>query len=70
MVLIGCAQGQQCAPITTLPVAYANEAGCLDARAEIVAASSDLGFDRVIAECRRQPPTLSHQTESGPVPSA
>ena len=49
MVLIGCAQGQQCAPIATLPVAYRNEALCLAARGDIVAASSDLSDDRVFA---------------------
>ncbi len=53
MVLIGCSNGgQQCTPIATLPSAYRSEATCLGARAEIVAASSELGFDRVIAECR------------------
>lgn len=55
MILVGCSNaGDQCAPIATMPVAYRSEAGCLAARADIVAASSGLGYDRVIANCRRQ----------------
>ena len=57
MTLIGCTTGgHQCAPIATLPVAYQSEVSCLAARADIVAASSGLGYDRVIANCRRQGP--------------
>lgn len=55
MVLIGCAQGGvQCAPIATMPVAFRDQASCLEARADMVAASSGLGYARVTAECRRQ----------------
>jgi hypothetical protein len=61
MVLVGCAQGQQCATIATLPVAYRDETGCLAARSEMVAASSDLGFERVFAECRKQARAGSRQ---------
>ena len=34
-----------------MPVAYASEASCMDARAEILSLSSDLSFARVVAEC-------------------
>ena len=54
MVLIGCAQGQTCAPVMTLPVAYQNRASCLADRADMVAAIAGQGYDRVIAECREQ----------------
>jgi hypothetical protein len=70
MVLSGCAQGQNCAPIATLPVAYRSEASCLAARGDIVAASAELGFDRVIAECRPHAPTASRKGEAGPAPTA
>lgn len=54
MVLMGCGSGQvSCAPIATLPVAYASEASCLQSRGEILRASGDLGYGRVVAECRR-----------------
>lgn len=68
MVLIGCAQGNACTPIATLPAAYSNEAQCLAARAEIVAASSGAGFDRVFAECRAR--AHSRQTSAAPRPTA
>lgn len=55
MVLIGCAQGgDQCTPIATMPIAYRSAASCMSARSEMVAATSDLGYDRVVAECRPQ----------------
>ena len=55
MILMGCTNGaHQCAPIATMPVAYQSEASCIAARADIVAASGGLGYDRVIANCRRQ----------------
>ncbi len=55
MVLIGCAQAtDQCAPIATLPIAYRSGVSCLDARAGMVAATGDLGYARIIAECRPQ----------------
>lgn len=54
MILLGCTNGGQCAPISTLPVAYQSEALCLADRADIVAASSGFGYDRVIADCRMQ----------------
>jgi len=55
MILVGCTNGgTQCAPISTLPVAYQSEVSCLAARAEIIAASAGLGYDKVIANCRRQ----------------
>lgn len=58
MVLIGCAQGgQQCSPIATLPIAYRSAASCMDARSDMVAATADLGYARVIAECRPQAST-------------
>ena len=57
MILLGCTNGgNQCAPISTLPVAYQSEALCLAARADMVAASTGLGYDRVVANCRRQDP--------------
>ena len=62
MVLIGCANGQECAPVMTLPVAYQSESSCLAARGEIVAASDGLGFDRVFAECRQQSRSSKHRT--------
>ena len=53
MVLIGCASGgQSCEAIATLPVAYRSQATCLAARASIITASGDLGYARVVAECR------------------
>ena len=55
MVLIGCAPGAQCAPIATMPVAYRSQTTCLDARAEIVAATAGLGYGKITAECRPQP---------------
>ncbi len=59
MVLIGCAQGGvQCSPIATMPVAFRNQASCLEARAEMVAASTGLGYAQVTAECRQQGKTL------------
>lgn len=66
MVLIGCAQGEQCAPIATMPVAYRNEATCLDARAEMVAATAELGYVRVIAECRPQAPAARKVAAKAP----
>jgi len=54
MVLIGCAQGQQCAPVMTMPIAYRSEASCLAERADILAASEGLGYDRLFAECRKR----------------
>lgn len=54
MVLIGCGQGQACAPVMTLPVAYQSKASCLADRGDMVAAISDQGYGRVIAECREQ----------------
>jgi hypothetical protein len=55
MILLGCTDGGiQCAPISTLPVAYQSEALCLAARADMVAATTGLGYGRVIADCRRQ----------------
>ena len=60
MILIGCAQGgTQCAPIATMPVAFRNQASCLEARADMVAASTDLGYAQVTAECRQQGKTPS-----------
>jgi len=53
MVLMGCASGgSQCEPVTTLPVAYASQASCLTARADVVAATGNLGFATVRAECK------------------
>jgi hypothetical protein len=54
MVLIGCTEGQVCAPVTTLPIAYPTEARCLAQRSDMVSALDGLGYDRVIAECRSQ----------------
>lgn len=68
MVLIGCVQGNPCSPIATLPAAYRTEVGCLAARAEIVAAVSGAGFDRVFAECRSQ--ETSRQTSVAARPAA
>ena len=62
MVLIGCANGQECAQVMTLPVAYQSESSCLAARSEIVAASEGLGYDRVFAECRDQSRPGKHRT--------
>lgn len=70
MVLIGCTQGQQCSPIMTLPVAYRSESSCLAARFDIIEASSDLGYDRLVAECRRQPQPASSKAEAGSVSTA
>lgn len=55
MVLIGCGTGQDCAPVATMPVAYRSQASCLADRSSIIAASSDLGFQRLIAECHERP---------------
>ena len=53
MVLLGCASGgSQCEPVTTLPMAYASQSSCLIARADILAATGNLGFDSVRAECK------------------
>ncbi len=54
MVLIGCAQGQTCTPVMTLPVAYRSKASCLADRTDMVEASSGLGYQRLFAECREQ----------------
>ena len=62
MVLIGCASGQECAPVMTLPVAYQSEASCLADRSGIVAASSGLGYGRLYAECREQARAPKRQT--------
>jgi hypothetical protein len=59
MVLIGCSQSAQCAPITTLPVAYNSRNSCLEARSEILAASGDMGYKSVRAECRVSVPASS-----------
>lgn len=57
MILVGCTNGgTQCAPIATMPVAYQSEVSCLAARADIVAVSAGLGYDRVIANCHRKGP--------------
>ena len=57
MILIGCGSGEaSCATIATLPVAYANEASCLQSREDILRASGNLGYGRVVAECRRNGP--------------
>lgn len=62
MILLGCTNGgNQCAPISTLPVAYQSEALCLAARADMVAASTGLGYERVIADCRSQGPAGSRR---------
>ena len=62
MTLVGCTNGGvQCAPIATMPVAYQSEASCSAARADIIAATSGLGYDRIIADCRRQSSTGSER---------
>lgn len=64
MVLIGCPQGAAgCAPIATMPVAYASEASCLQARADILSVSQNMGFARVTAECRPQDPNVRHEAK-------
>jgi hypothetical protein len=55
MVLIGCTQGQDCNPVMTLPIAYQSEASCLSDRSGMVSAIAGRGYDRVFAECRKQP---------------
>lgn len=55
MVVVGCTQGQACAPVVTLPIAYHSEARCLAERAGIIAAIGDLGYDRLVADCRKRP---------------
>lgn len=55
MVLIGCSQGPtSCETIATMPVAYVSEASCLGSRSEILSLSAELGYARVIADCRPQ----------------
>jgi hypothetical protein len=66
MVLIGCSQNAQCAPITTLPVAYNSRTSCLEARGEILAGSGDMGYANVRAECRVSVPASA---SGGLVPS-
>ena len=71
MVLIGCSQGaSSCAPIATMPVAYASEASCLDARADILSLSSGLGYARVIAECRPHGSAAPRKANLRTVPTA
>lgn len=64
MVLIGCAQGQTCAPVMTLPVAYRSKASCLADRTDMVAASDGLGYERLFAECREQSRVNKLQTSA------
>ena len=53
MVVLGCGQpADACTPLGTMPVAYASEGSCIEARSDIVSLHSGLGFARVIAECR------------------
>lgn len=71
MVLIGCGQGGgQCETVATMPVAYRSESACLDSRADIVAASSGLGYARVIAECRVMTPAAPRKVDVRAAPSA
>ena len=65
MVLMGCGQNAlECERIATLPVAYQSQASCLAARPEILAASTDLGFARVEAECRSAAPASASDRRS------
>jgi len=70
MILIGCADGAECAPVMTLPVAFQSEASCLDARSEMVAAGEGLGYDRLFAECRAQSRPARNQAGAGKTPLA
>lgn len=71
MVLFGCAQGPAaCEAIATMPVAYASEASCLQAREDILSASPNLGFARVVAECRRQESNPRHEAKLPAKPTA
>lgn len=71
MVLIGCPQGTAaCEPIATMPVAYANEATCMQARADILSVSHDLGYARVVAECRPQGSQLRREAKAPAQPTA
>lgn len=71
MVLIGCApNATSCEPIATLPVAYASEASCLDARSEILSVSGKLGYSRVIAKCSPQGGRTPHKAHLRRHPTA
>lgn len=62
MVLLGCSQAaDSCQSVAVMPVAYASQASCLGARQEMVALSADLGFERVVAECRPRGSTPAHR---------
>ena len=69
MVVIGCSQAEQCAPVMTLPVAYRSEASCLADRGDIVSALTGDGLARVFAECRKQPSKDQTSSRSKPARS-
>jgi hypothetical protein len=69
MILIGCSQGEQCAPVMTLPVAYRTEASCLADRTAMIAATGSLGHGRVFAECRKQSVSDQASAPAGPARS-
>ena len=53
MVVLGCAQGDTCRPVMTMPAAYQTEQACMADRGDIVDALSTPGV-RLVAECRRK----------------
>ena len=53
IAILGCADGSQaCTRVATMPTQYASEQACAASVSAALAASTDLDFPTLVAECR------------------